>query len=226
MGSVASTPHGCSIWPHLLHTMASIPNPWTSLGITEYYSHTIDRRALTHWGHDKMAIQHTAFWNALWRIKMIVFPFKFEFIPESPIENNWALVQIMAWCQTGHYLNQRRHSSVKTINIHGPWWVPSVSTRMVMLTHLPLVPVSVKWVSIGSDNGLSPGRRQTIIWTNAGILLTGPLEINFNEILIKSNTFSFKKMHLKMSSVKWRPFCPGEDELIVCHKPHINSRAV
>ena len=28
---------------------------------------------------------------------------------------------------------------------------------------------------IGSDNGLSPGRRQAITWTNAGILLMGPL---------------------------------------------------
>ena len=27
---------------------------------------------------------------------------------------------------------------------------------------------------IGSDNGLSPARRQAIIWTNAGILLIGP----------------------------------------------------
>ena len=28
-----------------------------------------------------------------------------------------------------------------------------------------------KLTIIGSDNGLSPGRRQIIIWTNAGILL-------------------------------------------------------
>ena len=28
-----------------------------------------------------------------------------------------------------------------------------------------------KLTIIGSDNGLSPGRRQAIIWTNAGILL-------------------------------------------------------
>ena len=34
---------------------------------------------------------------------------------------------------------------------------------------------SSKLTSIGSDNGSSPGRRQAIIWTNAGILLTGPL---------------------------------------------------
>ena len=61
----------------------------------------------------------------------------------------------------------------------------------------------------GSDNGLSPGRRQTIIWTSAGILLIGPLGTNFSEILIEIQTFSFEKMHLKMSSAKWRPFCPG-----------------
>ena len=39
-------------------------------------------------------------------------------------------------------------------------------------------------IIIGSDNGLSPGRRQAIIWINAGILFIGPLEINFSEILI------------------------------------------
>ena len=59
---------------------------------------------------------------------------------------------------------------------------------------------------IVSDNGLSPGRRQAIIRTNAGILLSGPLGTNFNEILIEIHTFSFKKMHLKRSSAKWRPF--------------------
>ena len=62
---------------------------------------------------------------------------------------------------------------------------------------------------IGSDNGLSPGRRQAIIKTNAGILSIGPLGTNFNEILIGIQTFSFKKMHFKMSSAKWRPFCLG-----------------
>ena len=63
-----------------------------------------------------------------------------------------------------------------------------------------------KLTIIGSDNGLSPGRRQAIIWTNDGILLTGPLGTNLSEILIKIHIFSFKKMHLKMSSAKWRPF--------------------
>ena len=62
---------------------------------------------------------------------------------------------------------------------------------------------------IGSDNGLSPQRRQAIIWTNDGILLIGPLGTNFSEILFRIQTFSFNKMHLKMASAKWRPFCLG-----------------
>ena len=62
---------------------------------------------------------------------------------------------------------------------------------------------------IGSDNGLPPDRRQAIIWTNAGILLIGPLGANFSEILIEILIFSFKKMRLKVSSAKRRPFCLG-----------------
>ena len=54
-----------------------------------------------------------------------------------------------------------------------------------------------------------PGRRQAIIWTSAGILLIGSLGTNFSEILIGIQTFSFRKMQLKMSSAKWRPFCLG-----------------
>ena len=65
--------------------------------------------------------------------------------------------------------------------------------------------------NIGSENGLSPDRRQAIIWTNAGLLLIGPLGTNFSEILIEILAFSFKKMRLKVSSAKWRPFCLSLD---------------
>ena len=68
---------------------------------------------------------------------------------------------------------------------------------------------------IGSDNGLLPGRRQAIIWTNAGILLIGPLGTNFSEILIEILTFSFKKTHLKMLSGKWWPSCLGLNVLSI-----------
>ena len=64
------------------------------------------------------------------------------------------------------------------------------------MTHICVSKLTI----IGSDNGLSPGRRQAIIWTNAGILLIGPSGANFSEILIEIDTFSFKKMHLKMMS--------------------------
>ena len=50
--------------------------------------------------------------------------------------------------------------------------------------------------------------------TNAGILLFRPLRTNFNEILIEFPTFSLKKMHLKMSSAKWRQFYLGFNVLI------------
>ena len=57
-----------------------------------------------------------------------------------------------------------------------------------------------KLISIGLDNGLSPGRRQAIIWINAEILLIPPLVTNFSEILTELYTFSFMKIQLKMSS--------------------------
>ena len=62
---------------------------------------------------------------------------------------------------------------------------------------------------IGSDNGLSPGQRQAVVKTNAGILLIWPLGINFSEMLMEIHTFSFKQIHLKMSSVKQWPVCPS-----------------
>ena len=71
------------------------------------------------------------------------------------------------------------------------------------MTHICVCKLS----TIGSNNGLSLGRRQAVIWNNAAILLIRPLGTNFSEILIGIQTFSFKKIHLKMSSAKWRPFC-------------------
>ena len=74
---------------------------------------------------------------------------------------------------------------------------------------------SVNWFSIGADNGLPPIRRQAIIWTNSWLFSIGPLGTRFNEILIKIQNFSFTKMHLKISSAKRWPFCPGRYELRV-----------
>ena len=62
--------------------------------------------------------------------------------------------------------------------------------------------------SIGSDNGVSPGRCQAIIRTNAGILLIRPLGTNFSEFLVEIRTFSFKNAF----------------ESVVCEKADILSR--
>ena len=88
--------------------------------------------------------------------------------------------------------------------------VGDVLTHWGRVTHICVTKLTI----IGSDNGLWPDRRQAIIWTNAGILLIGPLGTNFNEILIKSLTFTLKKMRLKVSSAKRRPFCLGLNVLI------------
>ena len=56
-------------------------------------------------------------------------------------------------------------------------------------THICISKVTI----IASDNGLSPCRHQAIIWTNAGLLLIGPLGTNFNEILVEILTFPLKK---------------------------------
>ena len=66
---------------------------------------------------------------------------------------------------------------------------------------------------IGSDNGLSPGRRQAIIWTNDGILLIRPLrnklqQWNFNrnpDILIQENAFEI--VVCDMVAILSRPKC-------------------
>ena len=83
-------------------------------------------------------------------------------------------------------------------------------------THLPLVPhiyASVNQISIGSDNGLSPIRSHAIIWTIDSLLSIGLLWIHFSDIWIKIVSILFKKMQLKMSSAKLRPFCEEGDEL-------------
>ena len=84
-------------------------------------------------------------------------------------------------------------------------WHVGYLTHSGRVTHISIS----KLIIIGSDNGLSPGWCQAIIWTNAGILSIGPLRTNFSEISIEIHIFSLKKMYLKMSLGNWQPSCPG-----------------
>ena len=68
---------------------------------------------------------------------------------------------------------------------------------------------------IGSENGLSPDRRQAIIWTNKDISLIEPLGTNFNEIWIKI-CFSFRENAFE--NVVGINFCP---QFNVLHKKYL-----
>ena len=72
---------------------------------------------------------------------------------------------------------------------HPHYWVSSLPRISLALTHWGRVTYICvgKLTSIGSDN--------------AGILLIRPLGTNLNDIVIGIQTFSFKKLHLKRSSV-------------------------
>ena len=81
------------------------------------------------------------------------------------------------WNDTECSWNQAKHHSSITylafaeglwnwLLIYCVWCI----THWGRVTHICVSKLTI----IGSDNGLSPDRRQTIIWTNAGLLLIGP----------------------------------------------------
>ena len=93
-------------------------------------------------------------------------------------------------------MDTKMYNKVETF----PWL-----THWGQLTHICISKLTI----IGSDKGLSPGQHQAIISINAEILLIQTLQTNFSEKKSKIYIFLFKKMHLKISSAKWQPFCPG-----------------
>ena len=87
-----------------------------------------------------------------------------------------------------------------------------LKVQKLMLTHCGRVTHTCIQIIIGSDNGMLPGRRQAIIWTNAGILLIGALGTNFSEISLKIQTLSFKQnafenIVCEMASILSLPEC-------------------
>ena len=97
----------------------------------------------------------------------------------------------------GNYLHKNHWKSTTnfTFNLHicrEHWYLEVFSswlTHWGRVTHMGVSKLNV----IGSDNGLSPARRQAIFRTNAGILLIRPLGTKISEIFIEVYTFSFKK---------------------------------
>ena len=119
-------------------------------------------------------------------------------------------------CWQQRACSKPRSTTKQTLVLPHAWWLWLMTcslTHWSQVTHICVSELSI----IGSDNGLSPGRRQAIIWNNAVLLLIEPLGTNFSEISIGIQTFSFNKMHLNMSSVKWCPFCLSLNVLITTH---------
>ena len=107
-----------------------------------------------------------------------------------------------------NYVSNLVTVQVSTVVVCVQTWEPL--THWGRVTHICVSKLNI----IGSDNGLSPSRRQAIIWINTEILLIWPLGTNFSEMLIEIHTFSFKKMHVKMLSAKRWSFCLGLNVLI------------
>ena len=136
--------------------------------------------------------------------------FSLKFVPKGPINNIPALVQIMA----------RRRPGDKPL---------SEPMMVSLLTHICVT--RPQWV-----NSSSPGAGYMYQWTGSALVHvmacrlfgTKPLPEpmlaycqldSWEQVSVKFESkfyqYSFKKMHLKLSSAKWQWFCPGRNELIV-----------
>ena len=118
----------------------------------------------------------------------------------------WQILSHKQWGET-MYLNNGNTRWTQSRDLWYAWWflLSVYLTHWGRVMHICISNLTI----IGPDNGLLPGWRQTITWTNAWILLIGPCRTNVSEILICIQTFSFKKMQFKMPSVKWCLFCLG-----------------
>ena len=127
-----------------------------------------------------------------------------EFVNRSPLYSDFAdcISPKVFW-------NYDTHSGIpdKSKMLYDKISYESVSscvteTHWGRLTHICIGELTI----IGSDDGLSPGWRQATIWTNAEILLIGPIGTNLSGMLIKISSLSMKKICLKMS-IPSRPQC-------------------
>ena len=178
-----------------------------TLGFMKLLSYLIDNgMCLTHWplgdlNGPQAKLNNWWLQHILWKCPHVMW------LSLDLTDDKSTLVQVLAWCHqaTIHYPSQV---------------VPVLCRHMAQIrrrgrgrvTHICVG----KLIIIGSDNGLSPDRRQAIIRTNARLLSIGPLRTHFNENLIKIQQFLLKKMHVKMSSAKWRPTCLGLNVKCFC----------
>ena len=127
---------------------------------------------------------------------------------EFRLKLHWSLFLRAQWTILQHWFRKWLGADQATSHYLNQWWLDYrriyASLGLNELTHWSRVMhicVS-KFTIIGSDNGLSPGQHQAVIWTSAAILSIRPEGTYFSEILFKIKKFSFKKIYSK-----WQPFC-------------------
>ena len=96
------------------------------------------------------------------------------------------MIPFVVWCSVMNFFMSRL-------------WLVVWRHQVITLSHWGRVTHTCvsKLTNIGLDSGLSPGRRQAIIWNNAGILLIGPLGTNFSE-------FQSKFIHVHSRKCIWK----------------------
>ena len=158
------------------------------------------------WGGDWLSIEKNAFEKIVWKISSILA--RPQFVNVSGIMcrsiNVGLSMQEVKYPVHGYVIASHKilwYHCIETFFFS--CLQLNVLTHWGRVTHICVSKITI----IGSDNGLSPGQRQAIIWTSVGILLIGPLGTNFSEILIEIYTFLFKKIHWKMAAILSRPQC-------------------
>ena len=114
------------------------------------------------------------------------------------------------------YSQKTLHSSPERAR-YGVFFVSSKGNILCRLVKIELYKI------FAIINRAIKGLHCTIIWTSAGISLIGPLKANFSDILIEIQTFWFKKIRLKMLSVKCCPLRLGLNVLNQTAPPSLNS---
>ena len=99
-----------------------------------------------------------------------------------------------AYISTVLWMASSSHHSNQITDRENPRVISSIVYQLLThwgrVTHICIGNLNI----IGSDNGLSPGRRQAIIRSNDGIMVIGPVGTDVKEIIIEIHILSFRKL--------------------------------
>ena len=141
--------------------------------------------SLTHWGWDKMAaIFQTTFSNAFSWMKMYEFfiEISLKFVPQGPINNIPALVQIMAWRRPG---------------------ISVLYEPSVMIKHVSVILV-LDWEKTGT---YSPHRKLSISWW----MMTWQCQVPSHQREWYSNQFKVYQWREELALLCWGQNIPRID---------------